>query len=39
MDINHLNILLEEAKTTGPIVTVNAGVEVLVCFMEAVNEN
>ena len=33
------DILLEEAKTTEPIVTVNAGEEVLVYFMEAVNEN
>lgn len=33
------DILLEEAKATEPIVTVNAGEEVLVYFMEAVNEN
>lgn len=32
-------ILLEEMKTQEPIVTVEAGIEVLVYFMEAVNEN
>ncbi|MBI2519466.1 MAG: hypothetical protein HYV97_03590 [Bdellovibrio sp.] len=32
------DILLEEMKTKEPVVTVNAGEEVLVYFMEAVNE-
>lgn len=32
-------ILLEEMKTKEPIVSVNAGEEVLIYFMEAINEN
>ncbi|RZF20626.1 TrbI/VirB10 family protein [Halobacteriovorax vibrionivorans] len=33
------DILIDEAKTLEPIVTVNAGTEVLIYFMEALNEN
>ena len=32
-------LLLEEMKTTSPVVTIEAGTEILIYFMEALNEN